>query len=134
MKQGASITSRGYLLRYPAAWLFTAWVLLILCAGPGCGPLESTVVILEADKALAEAEVKGAPQKAPYEYNAARAYLHKAREEQGYADYELAIDYGNKAKELARQAQLKVQKRTPAGSEGGTLTIEGAVRTVPAAP
>jgi hypothetical protein len=78
---------------------------VLLCAG-GCGPIEYiNQVSLKAASSLAAAKQAGADRYAPYEYTAAEAYLHKAREEAGYAEYQDSIEYGRKAEELAERAK-----------------------------
>lgn len=72
-----------------------------------CGPVESTAVILEADVELESARIAQAPSYAPYEYVSAEAYLWKARELQGFADYQMAIAYANKSLERAKAATAK---------------------------
>ena len=92
----------------------TAVVLLALASG--CGPVESTSVILDAEAACARAGVEHAEKvpEAAYYYFAATQYLDKAKEEQGYADFEIAIDYGRKAKELAEKARsIAIAKSKP---------------------
>ncbi len=42
---------------------------------------------------------------APYEYFSALEYLHKAREEVGYSDYEAAVEFAREARILARKAR-----------------------------
>ena len=72
----------------------------------GCGPIEYiNQVSTRAVSALAAAKKVGADQYAPYEYTAAEAYLHKAREEGAYAQYQDAIEYGRRAEELADRAR-----------------------------
>ncbi len=88
-------------------YLATVVVMLLLAGAHACGPVESTSVILEADTALHNAATAGAKQKAPYEYTAAEQYLHKAREKWGTSDFEYAIDYAAKARNLAKQAREK---------------------------
>lgn len=52
------------------------------------------------------ADLEGRPQcAAPYEYYSAVEYLHKAREEVGYSDYQAAIDYAREARSFARSAR-----------------------------
>lgn len=75
-----------------------------------CGPVESTAVINDARVALAGARAADGERYAPYEYESAEQYLEKAREERGYADFQVAITYARKAREMARQAQAKAQK------------------------
>ena len=71
----------------------------------GCGPIQSTSLIMDADAQLEAARTADAPKYAPYEYTLADAYLHKAREEAGYAEYQDAIEYGRKSEELANRAR-----------------------------
>jgi hypothetical protein len=73
--------------------------------GTGCGPIQSTSLILDADTQLEAARAADAPKYAPYEYTLADAYLHKAREEQGYADYEVCIDFAQKSLDNAKKAK-----------------------------
>ncbi|MCK9461808.1 MAG: DUF4398 domain-containing protein [Proteobacteria bacterium] len=50
--------------------------------------------------------LEGKPQcAAPYEYYSAVEFLHKAREEVGYSDYEAAIEYAREARSFARSAR-----------------------------
>ena len=53
----------------------------------------------------AEVEHAGEVKQASYYYVSAIEYLAKAKEEQGYADYDAAIDFGTRAKELAEKAR-----------------------------
>jgi len=54
---------------------------------------------------VSAAKLASAERYAPYEYTAAQEYLHKAREEAGYAEYQDAIEYGHKAEEFANRAR-----------------------------
>jgi hypothetical protein len=69
----------------------------------GCGPILSVWLVSDAEAKLAAARAAEAEQNAVYEYTAAEAYLKKAHEELGYADYGPAIDYAFKAGNLAAQ-------------------------------
>ena len=72
----------------------------------GCGPVEYiNQVSFKAASALAAAKEVQADRYAPYEYTAAEAYLHKAREEAAYAQYQDSIEYGRKAEEQAHRAR-----------------------------
>jgi hypothetical protein len=72
----------------------------------GCGPVEYiSQVGNKAASAVSAAKLAQADRYAPYEYTAAEEYLHKAREEGGYAQYQDAIDYGHKAEDLANRAR-----------------------------
>jgi hypothetical protein len=83
------------------ALAFVAAVVLA-ASGAGCGPIEYiNQVGMKAAGAVSAAKLAQADRYAPYEFTAAEEYLHKAREEAAYAEYEDAIEYGRKAEELA---------------------------------
>ncbi len=76
----------------------------------GCGPIGYTVTVLDATEAVEEARTAGAPATAPYEYYYAQAFLDKAREEAGEAEYQNSMElsgtastYGRRARDLARR-------------------------------
>jgi Domain of unknown function (DUF4398) len=84
----------------------------------GCGPIEYlNQVSNKASSAVAAAKAAEADRYAPYEYTAAEEYLHKAREEAGYAEYQDAIEYGRKSEELANRARAIAATH---GSKGAT--------------
>jgi hypothetical protein len=83
--------------------LASAFVVGVLGA---CGPVEYiNQVSFKAASALAAAKEAQADRLAPYEYTAAESYLHKAREEASYAQYQDSIEYGRKAEEQAHKAR-----------------------------
>lgn len=86
--------------------------LALLGSGAGCGPVQYiTTVTSQASSEVAAAKSANAEKYAPFEYTAAVEYLHKAREEEGYADHENAIKYGRLAKEHAEKAKkLAIEK------------------------
>ena len=89
---------------------------LALAAAAGCGPIQSTPALIEADVELEAARSAGAPAAAPYEFTSAEAYLRKAREEAGYAQYQPATDFALRARDLAKEAREKAinaSNRTP---------------------
>ena len=93
---------------------------LVVCAlgAAACGPFQSTSHLLDAQAALDQARVANAEKLAPYEWTAANLYLHKAREEVGYSDYEHAIRYAQTAAKfasLAREHAVKTAKRDEPG-------------------
>ena len=96
-----------WIVRKSSAKLLSLVLLLALArlAALGCGPVESTMVIVEADTALHNAKTAGAADRSPYEFVAAEQYLHKAREMWGNADFEYAIDYATKARDLSLKAR-----------------------------
>jgi hypothetical protein len=78
----------------------------VLSSLAGCGPVEYiSQVGNKAASAVSAAKLAEADRYAPYEYTAAEEYLHKAREEGGYSQYQDAIDYGHKAEDLANRAR-----------------------------
>ena len=82
--------------------LFALFALVGLAA---CGPVQSTAHLLDADVQLEAARTAQADKLAPYEWTAANLYLHKAREEVGYADFEQAVTYAQKASKFAAAAR-----------------------------
>jgi hypothetical protein len=81
--------------------------LILLAPLAGCGPVQTTGALIDADVELEGARAAGAASSAPYEFTAAEAYLHKAREKSGYAQYEAAVTFAQKARELAKAARQK---------------------------
>ncbi len=71
----------------------------------GCGPIQSTAALIDADVAVEAARAAGAPQTSPYEFTGAEAYFQKAREVSGRAQYEAASRFAGKARDLAREAK-----------------------------
>ena len=71
----------------------------------GCGPIQSTAALIDADVAIEAARAAGAPQTSPYEFNGAEVYLQKAREVSGRSQYEAATKFAAKARDLAREAR-----------------------------
>ena len=94
----------------------------VLALLAGCGPIQSTGALIDADVEIEGARAAGAATAAPYEFTSAEAYLHKAREQSGYSQYEAAIDFASKARELAKEARKKAtaasNAATPKGPEG----------------
>jgi uncharacterized protein DUF4398 len=83
--------------------LRSAAVVLLVGA---CGPVQYIGTVSQsASSAVAAAKSANAEKYAPYEYTAACEYLHKAREEEGYADHQAAVRFGHKATELADKAK-----------------------------
>jgi hypothetical protein len=79
----------------------------VLWLAMGCGPVQSTYLILSAQAELDGARAAQADRYAPYEYTAANQYLDKAREEQGYAEFGASVDFAYKAKELAKEGKKR---------------------------
>jgi hypothetical protein len=98
----------------------------VLAVAPllGCGPVEYiSQVGNKAASAVSAAKLAQADRYAPYEYTAAEEYLHKAREEAGYAEYQDAIEYGRRAEDLANRARaIAVSKQAEAASKSTRVT------------
>jgi len=99
---------------------FAGLVLSVYVAiGAGCGPVQYVSQVTQrAAMEVAAARSAGAEKLAPYEFVTAELYLHKAREEAGYADYQAAIRYGKKAEIMAKKARrLASDSQGPAEDE-----------------
>jgi len=73
----------------------------------GCGPVQSTSALIDADVEIEGARSAGAQAAAPYEITTAEAYLKKARELAGYSQYENAAVFAGKARDFATEARVK---------------------------
>ena len=82
---------------------------LAVCIGSAlaaCGPVDYlNTVTLKATRAVANAKAANAEKLAPYEYWSAITYLQMAREKVGYADFEDAVEYGEKSEKMAKKAR-----------------------------
>jgi hypothetical protein len=85
---------------------------LALATLAACGPIQSTAALIDADVELEAARSAGAPQTSPYEFTGAEAYLKKAREVEGRADYEASTRFAAKALTLAKQARKNATTAT----------------------
>ena len=96
-----------------------ALLLGLALLAPGCGPIEYlNQVARKAATAVAEAQEAHAERWAPYEYWSAVEYLHKAREEGGYSDFEVAVEFARKAQTFAQQARDLARERASSSPEG----------------
>jgi hypothetical protein len=111
-------------------------VLLFGCFAAGCGPIEYiNQVGIKAASAVSAAKLAQADRYAPYEYTCAEEYLHKAREDAAYAEYEDAIEFGRKAELQANKGRAIAVARlsqSAGASSAATPTSEGHT-VVPAA-
>jgi hypothetical protein len=87
-----------------------ALIFICLTLTTACGPVGSTVRISDAEASMERARVADAHERAPYEYHLGAYYLHKAKEEWGYSDFEAARDYATEAKRSAEAALLKAKE------------------------
>ncbi|MBA3548797.1 MAG: DUF4398 domain-containing protein [Nannocystis sp.] len=65
----------------------------------------------ESSQSVAKAEAAGAEENAPYEYWGSVTYLEQSKILMGYSEYERSFDYGERAKELAEEAERKAEMR-----------------------
>jgi hypothetical protein len=95
---------------------------MYVATGAGCGPVQYVSQVTQrAAMEVAAAKSANADKLAPYEYTTAELYLHKAREEAGYSDYQAAIRFGKKAEIMARKA-----RRLAGDSQGPSSDSDGA--------
>ena len=100
------------------------FALFIMMAGalPACGSYGAYAylgtVTLGATADVAAAKSAGAERHAPYEYWTAITYLHMAREKATYADYQLAIGYGERSSKAAKDAVTIASKTSADGPSG----------------
>src|SRR5687768_7176667 len=80
-----------------------------LCA-LACGPIRSTSTIVDATAELAAAQTAQGRALSPYEMEAAEQYLHKAREEQSYSDFEVSEALAARARDCARVARARAER------------------------
>lgn len=102
--------------------------LSLLLLGAACSPINANREIGDAQRALTAAKEAGASRFAIYEYTAATEYLHKAREEANYSDYDAARIYAAHARELAQEAMARAHR------ERGTVPADNAHETEPVPP
>ncbi len=77
-----------------------------------CGPIRGGATLVDAAAELKAAETAQAADKAPYEYFAAEAYLHKAREDHSYANFQTAERFAKKSRDCARAARAIAEAAT----------------------
>ena len=78
-----------------------------------CGPIEYIgQVSRRAATSVVAAKEAGAEKLAPYEYQLALLYLEKAREEGAYAQYQVSVEYGQRAEAFAVKAREIAIART----------------------
>jgi Domain of unknown function (DUF4398) len=108
----------------------------IVLFGTGCGPMISTSLLVTAESQLAGAKAAEADRYALYEYTAAEAYLKKAHEEFGYADYGPAVDYAWKAGDLAEKAieRARASKSAAVDASNAPVAVPSVAPTAPVVP
>lgn len=89
--------------------------------------MQSTAYLLDAAVQIEAARTAQAERLAPYEWTSANLYLHKAREEVGYSDFEQAVSYSKKASGFAHKAKenaMKAARKDEPASEPGVETVK----------
>lgn len=86
----------------------------------GCGPSTAHIAIADARIALEAARGARAETFAIFEYTCAVEHLRKAREEEGYSDFDAAVRLARKAETFAVEARTRALGR-PAGAPEGAL-------------
>ncbi len=100
----------------------------------GCGPVRSTAYLLDAEVQIEAARTAGAEKYAPYEWTAANLYIHKAREEVGYSDFEIALDFAQKASRFATEARTQAMASTKRDEPSGVVPDPAALPPAPVNP
>lgn len=78
----------------------------------GCGPVEYlSQVSGRASSALLQAQRAEADRFAPYELTKATEYYRKALEEGSESSFQIAVEYGKRAEELAQRATAVARER-----------------------
>lgn len=112
--------------------LAAATALLFSVAVAGCGPIEYiNQVGVKAASAVSAAKLAQADRYAPYEYTAAEEYLHKAREEASYAEYQEAIEYGRRSEEMANKGRAIAVARLSQGGGASSAATPSREREEP---
>lgn len=113
------MTNLGVPAHNPHVIRFAKFV-LVLALTTGCA-IAPTARVVRAQVEIDAATGAGADRYAIYEITKAREYLHKAREELGYAEYQTATHYadaavenGERAKTLSRDHPVESAALPPA--------------------
>jgi hypothetical protein len=90
-------------------------LLAVLLLAPllACGPVQASRALVAADVELEGARSAGAPAAASQEFASAEAYLRKAREKNGYAQYEAAAALAERSIERSQAARKKAVAAGP---------------------
>lgn len=100
-----------------------AWTLPLVALGLGltaCGPVQSTAYLLDAEVQIEAARTANAPKLAPYEWTSARLYIHKARQEVAYSNFEQGVAFAQKASKFANEAKAHAMEATQKGEAAGS--------------
>ncbi len=109
MQSAKTLTSVGRVWELYAVRLSFAGLLVLL----GCGPIQSTAMLQDAEAAMATARAADANTYAPYEWQKANEYRHQAKLEMGRSRYQVAVEYAQKAKVAAEKAEQTARTLNP---------------------
>ena len=97
-----------------------ASMVALLCA---CGPIRSTVVLIQAERGLQEARALGSAELAPYPTEMSARLIAKAKEEQGYSSFDTATVLAEDARKLAGDA-LRLAKEASSPRSADELQVD----------
>lgn len=105
-----------------------AAALLTATLSAACGPVTATTTIADAVVSIEAARSASADRYAVYELTRAEYTLRKAREEEGFSDYQAAIDFARAAREFGDRARVRATARAQEGlmQPGGPAPSEPA--------
>ena len=101
----------------PGGWVTKVAGIVCLWLVPGCGPGLYLIDVLPASAAVHGAEQSGAAEWSPYEYWTAREYLEKAAEEANEGNYQDAIRFAERARDMGERAQRGSSEHRRAASD-----------------
>ena len=103
----------------------------LLLSTPGCAG-RAAYYLVDATRSYQEAVDAGAEANAVYEFTLAEAYLRKAREEDGYSDYQAAETLAKRATEEAHRARELAEEAGVAPADTNGMTDEAKRPAAPA--
>jgi len=80
--------------------LMVLMAVIVIVSNSACGPVTTTQTLHRAEKSIGKAEVAGAKSgddQSAYHYWKAKAYYNKAQEEEGFSEYQHAVEFARKA-------------------------------------
>ena len=96
---------------------------LLVASLSGCGPISATVALSEAEDALAAAREVDAATYAVYEFRRAELHLAKARLEEGYSEFQDAINLAKESKAFAEDARARALANESRGLELDQMSV-----------
>jgi len=88
-------------------------VMSLMAAGwivAGCGPVQTTQALSQADREIAAARAEKADTASPYEFESALRLRDQARQREGRADYQKALYWARRAAAFATEARVKAEE------------------------